>query len=329
MKKHFVAALLWVLVLSFGSSVGAMEPTEQPPFNKTEMDKFLTDYPEFTEWLTKQNAHVDTKRNPWIMAGMRFDKAFTARLKEKQWDPDRFFYLLNHINTGLLLTASEKLQSEAQARMAQEQQANNAQMQKNQQQMQQEMADANQRARDQLAARQEQIRLNPNIPPFEKQRMLAQMNRNASTFTAPNPQEAAQQRQSQQANWFNTQEQYIRSNPNMHPMQRQQALAQLQQARLSQQQAAKPAPFPSQEEMRNETITQYNKWFDNQKRAVETNPRIPPAQKKQMLEQLQTSAKQFKESMEPKPAPSIIPPEEKALVEANQKRLMELLFIKP
>ncbi|MBF0213562.1 MAG: hypothetical protein HQM00_08360 [Magnetococcales bacterium] len=329
MNKQVVAAALGVLLLSASGTIQA-GPTpgttpEQAPFTKAELDKFLGDYPEFTQWLHKQRAATQAVHTPWILSGMRFDSGFTALLKEKGWKSDRFFYLLNHVNTGLMLAASEKSQAEAEARRAQaqkEQEARNAQAQK---EMQESLNASNQRMREQLKAQQDQIRANPYIPPYEKQRILDQMNR---TTTASAPTDAAamaEAAKTQQAQWIAAQEQQLRNNPYLHPMQRQQALAQLQQARNAMQRASTPVKPLDPEAARAEMITLHSTWYENQRKVLNNNPTIPAAQKKAQLEQLQASEQQFKASLvTPAPTP-LLPPEEQKLIEANQQRLTELL----
>ncbi|MBF0339944.1 MAG: hypothetical protein HQL95_03155 [Magnetococcales bacterium] len=328
MKKQLVAGALGVLLLFSTGTVQAGENREQTPFNKTELDKFLADYPGFTQWVGKQNNLSDPVRNPWVLSGMRFDKGFTALLKEKGWEPERFFYLLNHVNTGLSMVASEKSQADAQARMDREQKEHEARIAKDRQKMQQDMEAANQRMKEQLKAQQEQIRANPYIPPHEKQRILEQMNRGISTSKAAPPMDA----QAAQAQWIASQEQSIRANPYMHPMQRQQALAQLQQTRLSMQQQVKNAPSQPQdpEAVRDEMRKMHKKWFENQKQVINNNPAVPAAQKKSLLEQLQNSEKAFTENLNAAPmAPtSLLPPAEKVLIESNQQKLNELFASK-
>lgn len=318
MKQHFVAVLLVALFLTLTGYAQATESTDPTPFTQTELDKFLKDYPSLTQWLGQQNSTARNINNPWIMASMRYNQEFTTILKEKNWQPDRFFYLLNHINTGLLMNASENMQAETQERLAKEQQENQTKTAKQQKKINQEITAANQR-------QQAQIRNNPNIPPVEKQRILNQMNRTTAQTMASTPQEATQNNLNQQQQWLNNQEQAIRTNPNMHPMQRQQALAQIQQTRQFQQKATQEPVYPTQEAMQAEIQKQYKKWFATQKQALENNRSIPPAQKSQMVEQLTKSETQFNQSMEPKPAYSIIPPEEKKLINSNQQKLLELL----
>ncbi|MBF0270753.1 MAG: hypothetical protein HQL98_01590 [Magnetococcales bacterium] len=337
MDKKYVAAALGMLLFTMTGSIQAAEPPEQKPFSKTELDRFLADYPGFTEWLSKQHAMSPMSRNnPWVMSGLRFNPAFSAQLTEKGWNPDRFFYLLNHVNTGLMLTSAEKDQAEAQARMAREQKEFEERTAQNQQNLQQEMNAGQARLEAQMNAQKEQIRTNPHIPPHEKQRILDQMSRHATGANPPllDAKAQAEAAQKQQANWITAQEQAIRTNPYMPPMQRQQALAQLQQTRQSMQQQqqqqaaaiAKPLnPAATQAEM----MATHQKWFENQKQALNNNPAIPADQKKRQLEQLQESEKHFKASLQQAKTPTpLLPPEEKTLIEANQQRLSELFSSK-
>ncbi|MBF0180388.1 MAG: hypothetical protein HQM03_10240 [Magnetococcales bacterium] len=328
MKKQFVALLLWVALLGLTGSPATASTNEQTPFTKTEMEKFITDYPNFIQWLSKRNSRFESLHSPWLMAGMRYDKEFTARLAENKWDPDRFFYLLNHINTGLLLTASEKMEAEAKARMEQDRKEMQTQSDQQQQEMRQRTKDDNQEMQKQMAAHQAQIRANPYIPPQEKQRILAQMNQ--ANLPASGA-ETAGQITEEQNRWFAAQEREIRANPFMHPMQRQQALQQIRQARQFQQQhtaAGQPdgPRFRSQEDMQKEMRNQHQEWFRNQKQSLQANQFIPPAQKQEMLKQLAASETQFNASLEPQPIPSIIPSAEKTLIEANQQKLMGIIF---
>lgn len=327
MKKHLVAAALGALLAS--GTLQAAPPLEQTPFTQSELDRFVADYPGFTQWLGKHHTlSGEARHTPWMMSGMRFDPAFPALLKEKGWNPERFFYVLNHVNTGLMLATTEKNQAEAQARLAKEQKEQEARAAQEQQKMRQEISAANEKMREQLKAQKEQIRTNPYIPPHEKQRILDQMDRGASGMLQGDAQSAGSSAQAQQANWMASQEQAIRANPYLNPWQRQQALAQLQQARASMQRAPTAVQPPkdveaAQAEMRN----MQNKWFENQKQVLMNAPTLPPAQKKAQLEQLQNAEKQFLASRnQPGPTP-LIPKEESALIQAQQPRLAELLAI--
>ncbi|MBF0438174.1 MAG: hypothetical protein HQL93_03540 [Magnetococcales bacterium] len=315
MKKHFVATVLWGLAFFLAGSGGAAEKMEQSPFTNTELEQFITDYPTFTQWSSKQNPMVDTMHGSWVLAGLRYNKDFITYLKEKKWDPERFFYMLNHINTGLLVNAAEKKQAEMKA-----------QTEKNQQKSQQEMAASNQRMRAQMAVQQEQIRTNPYIHPAQKERILASMKTSSASLNA-----GPVSMNEQQNNWFNSQEQAIRNNPYMHPMQRNQALSQLQQARNAQKQnAAMPvAKSLTQEEMQSDMQQLHKQWYVNQKQSIEANVAIPPPQKKWMLDRLQEQEKYLKESTSRQSvAQPIIPGEEQSLINDNQSRLTDLFFKK-
>ncbi|MEO5345221.1 MAG: hypothetical protein H7834_02435 [Magnetococcus sp. YQC-9] len=353
MKKQLLAATLGVALLCGTSLLHAAEPQDPKPFTKAELDQFIADYPGLVQWLGTRNPQADVTRNPWIVSSMRADRDFNARLKEKNWNPDRFFYLFHHINTGLVMAESEKSQAELRARMAKEQKENEARLAKEQkenearlaegrQQLDKEMQAANARMRAQLKAQQEQIRNNPYIPPYEKQRILTQMesgykNNNPVAAAVPtDANSAAEASRKQQANWIAAQEQQIKNNPYMHPMQRQQALEQLKQAKKNLEQSAasaanraKGAASPDPANQQADLEKMHAQWFTNQKQVINNNPAMPPEQKRIALEQLKRSEKQFQESMTQQAnPPSILPKEEKALIDANQQKLAELLTVK-
>ncbi|GAB0056217.1 hypothetical protein SIID45300_00522 [Candidatus Magnetaquicoccaceae bacterium FCR-1] len=375
MNKQLLAATLGVALLCGTVTLQAAQPQETQPFTQAELDRFVADYPGLVQWLGKQKPQFDTARTPWLVASMRGDPNFNAQLKEKNWDPDRFHYLLNHINTGLALVESEKGQAETQARIAKERQENEARIAKERQEneariakerqeneariakerqendarqaegrqrMEKEMAAANKRMRDQLEAQKEQIRANPYIPPYEKQRILAQMARDVQSNAAPanapataqvDAVEAARQRQ---AAWIDAQERQIRANPFMHPMQRQQSLEQLEQAKKSLKPVASPAnaapaaAHPSDPAaLRADMEKMHKQWFANQKQVINNAPTMPPAQKKIALDQLKSSEKQFTETLARQAdIPAILPKEEKALIESRQSKLTELFAVK-
>ncbi|MBF0260365.1 MAG: hypothetical protein HQL97_00835 [Magnetococcales bacterium] len=347
MKKQLLAATLGVALLCGTATLQAAQPQETKPFTQAELDRFVADYPGLVQWIGKQNPQVDMARTPWMVSSMRGDPNFNAQLKEKNWEPERFHYLLNHINTGLSLVESEKGLAESQARLAKERQEiearlakerqeNEARLAEGRQQMEKEMAAANARMREQLQAQKEQIRANPYIPPYEKQRILAQMERNVQSNPAPVTAkvDAVEASRKRQAEWIDAQERQIRANPYMHPMQRQQALEQLKQAKKS---LTPPAPkavpaaaaSSDPEAMRAEMEKMHKQWFSNQMQVINNAPTMPPAQKRVALEQLKSSEKQFAESMAKQAdLPGILPKEEKSLIEAQQRKLTELFAVK-
>ncbi|MBF0417442.1 MAG: hypothetical protein HQL86_04250, partial [Magnetococcales bacterium] len=133
MKKQLLAATLGVALLCGTASLRAAQPQEQKPFTQAELDRFVADYPALLQGLGKQNPQLEVPRTPWMVSSMRGDPNFNAQLKEKNWDPDRFHYLLNHINTGLALVEAEKSQAEIQARLAKERQESEARLAKERQ----------------------------------------------------------------------------------------------------------------------------------------------------------------------------------------------------
>ena len=250
MKNKIFVGCLFVLLLSFSSVADAGSPQTRQPFNEAEFNRFMADYPPLSQWLTEKSLHQGSESNPWVMSGMRYNRAFIGQLEKKGWDVGRFFYLLDHINMGLLTSQAEAKRDAAREVMDEQRKKMQAQMaagrQKLQEQMREQMRSSAETAQKQWAAQRERIAGDPYIPPVQKQRILAQMDRSKPTTSAEvaaflsYQERQAQMRQQQQA-WMAEQHRQVMNNPNIPPQQKKAILAQMERSMAF---AAAPPPPP-------------------------------------------------------------------------------------
>lgn len=366
MRKHLLASSLFALALGFSGVAAAGSPSTQQPFTGAEFNKFLTDYSAAATWLAEQKKGQRLVRNPWVLTGMRYNPEFVKHLQEMGWDSDRFFYLLDHINMGLLSSRAEENRANAQVRMDERMEQMKARMDEGRKRMEEgrqrmdegrqrmdegekRMQDAQQKMQErmrtqqaavqanrlkQLAAQRARIQNIPYMPPQEKQRMLAQLERDmkqasSAPATAANPEQARQTMAQQQQEWMANQERMIRNNPYMPPAQKRMALANIGRARQQQSQPAMPAhPGPVDfEKMAARSEAQQRLMLDMHRKRISENPYFPADQKKQMLARIEGMAQRMEAKPEAAPASSgLVPDAEMALIRENHKKLLEVFF---
>lgn len=364
MRKKIFAGSLLVLLLTFSGMASAQSGQAPKPFSETEFNQFLDDYSSLSQWLTKKGRfHGDTLRNPWIMTGMRYDKDFNGQLKAKGWESERFFYLLDHINVGLLTSRAEADQAAAKSRWAKQAAQMKAQLDAQKKKLA-EQSDATQkrlddqmakfqksmdaqnkawaeRRKQQLAAEKARIQNNPNIPPMQKQQILAQMDRSQKLANQkPQTQEEIQAKWSaQQRARMEQQKKIILNNPNIPPQQKQQIIAQIERSMAPVKKYEPPKQTPldpktSLEDMHAHKMVQHKEWLKMQMQKVQNNPNIHPMQKRQMLhnwqqalERMDASKKRMQESFKRnQEANRLIPTEEALLIKQNRQKLTGLFF---
>ncbi|MEO5355311.1 MAG: hypothetical protein H7835_19155 [Magnetococcus sp. XQGC-1] len=185
MKTGMFAGSLLALLLSVTGAVDAGNAQTRKPFDEAEFNRFMTDYPTVSQWLTEKGRHRGGVNSPWMLSGMRYDRDFIRYLQEKGWDTERFFYLLDHVNLGLMTSRSEARQEASMARWDQQRSKMQSQMADEQKKWQDQAEEQNrsslETARAQWTAQRERLANDPNIPPPQKQRMLAQMDRSQPT----------------------------------------------------------------------------------------------------------------------------------------------------
>ena len=100
LKLRILLPALLILMLAVGSAWA--QPQEQEPFNATELNKFLGDYPDFIKWT--ENHHEEWKQleSTPMKAGMKVSQDVLGFAREKGWDPpQRFFYVMGQVSAGI------------------------------------------------------------------------------------------------------------------------------------------------------------------------------------------------------------------------------------
>ncbi len=342
MRKNLIAVSLLALTLTFAGAASAGERSRsQNPFTEQEFSKFLDDYSGVTAWLAEQGRGRNLVHNPWILTGMRYSPKLAAHLKEKGWEVDRFFYLLDHINMGLLTSRADENRKKAEARRAEREKEMEARLSEGRKRareghgrmneaMRKQMAASNARYQKQLAEQRARIQNDPYMSPQQKSQILAQMTRTNKQMSAANegsvgPQEMRARMEKQQQQWLAAQQRMIRNNPYMSPYQRQMALAGLQAPKMP-----KPPAKPdmSGEKMRARALKEHQRLMAEHRQRISNNPYFTPQQKKQMLAQLQEVTERMESDMK-RPASSqggLLPDNEMALIKENRKKLLGIFF---
>ena len=335
MKNKIFVGSLFVLLLSFSSLASAGNFQPRKPFDAAEFNRFMADYPQLSQWLATKSLHQGTESNPWVMSGMRYNRAFVKQLQDKGWDADRFFYLLDHINMGLLTSQAEAKRDAAREILTQQRKKMQSRMaagqKKLQEQMREQMRSSTETAQKQWAAQRERITNNPYIPPEQKQRILAQMDRSKPTpeqsFAEPPSFEQWHARmREQQQRWIAEQKRQIKANPAIPPQQKQAMLAQMDRSMTPMAPPQQQKPFNPAEE-RAKRQAQQKQQIEAEILKVRDNPSIHPMHKKQILNNLQRSLTQLEAfSKQPQERGGLIPNQENDLIKNNRLKLMKLFF---
>ena len=334
MKYTMIVGFLFVLFLSLSGVTQAGDSPTQKPFDETEFSRFMTDYPTLSQWLANKTPNQGAESNPWIMSGVRYDKTFVEKLQTMNWDADRFFYLLDHINIGMLTSQAAEKRGTSEPVLGQQQDKMQAHMTARQQklaeQMQEQIRSSAETAQQQWAAQRERIATNPYMPPMQKQRVLAQMDQSRprkSEFAPPPSFEVRQaQMRERQQKWIDEQKQQIMNNPSIPPQQKKNIIAQMDRSM-----GAPPAPQPpttlTTEEMRAQRYAQHKQQIEANMQQVQNNPSIHPMQKKQMLESLQATLTQMEATtQQAQTQTGLIPTQEEEIIKNNRQKLMALFF---
>ena len=333
-NKIFVGALL-VLLLSISGLADARDFQTRKPFDAAEFNRFTVDYPTLSQWLVEKSMYQGIEGNPWIMSGMRYNDAFIKQLRDKGWDAERFFYLLDHINMGLLTSQAELKRDAAKVVLDQRRKEMQDRMaagrDKFKEQMQQQVRSSAETAQKQWAAQRERVANNPYIAPQQKQNILAQMDRSQQlsemTYAAPSQKEWQAQMDKQRQAWMAEQKRQIMSNPNIPPQQKQAILVQMQRSMAPAVAVPQQQANLSPSAMRVKRQAQQEKRIQAQMQEVRDNPSIHPMQKQNILANLQRSLDQMNRSAHrTRGAGSIMPSQENDLIKNNRLKLMKLFF---
>lgn len=329
MKTRLFVGSLLAALLSFSGVANADTPQTRKPFDETEFNRFVVDYPSAAHWLTEKGQRYGGS-SPWALSGMRYDKEFVKFLQEKGWEADRFFYLLDHINMGLLTSQSEARQDAIKTQLNQQKEKMQAQMVESQKkwqtQMQEQTRSSLETAQAQWSTQRERVANDPNLSPAQKQNILAQLDRVQPTEPLSSEAQQAQMRKQQQARIIEQKRQVI-NNPTIPLPQKRQIVAQmdrtLAELNAPPQREATPNPVDRQAQMQ----AQQKQWIEARMQELRDNPTVSPAQKQRMLEQMQgalntvgANAQQAKEQ------PGPIPAQESALIKSNRHKLAEIFF---
>ncbi|MBF0401941.1 MAG: hypothetical protein HQL90_14390 [Magnetococcales bacterium] len=350
MKTRIFVGSLLAALLTF-SGVANAEPSQtRKPFDAAEFNRFVVDYPSASQWLTEKGQRYGGN-TPWAMSGMRYDQSFIKFLQGKGWDADRFFYLLDHINMGLMTSQSEARQDAIKAQLEQQRTKMQARMAESQQkwqaQMQEQTRSSLETAQAQWKTQRERVIRDPNLSPAQKQNMLAQLDRVEPGTEAVNPEAQQARMRKQQQDWLVNQKKQVMSNPNIPPQQKQEIVANLDRS-MSMLNAPQPqpqsqpqgganvngspnaAPADRQAQMAErhaQMQAQQKQWIEARMKELRDNPTVPPPQKQRMLEQMQQNLTNLQQaSAQPKEAAGPIPGQESALIKQNRQKLTEIFF---
>ncbi len=329
MKKSIITSGLLALSLIFSGVAGAEDDMRPKPFDSAELEKFVKDYQAFTQWQSKdENSLTGDLSDPWVMAGMQFDEEFAASLKAKGWNPERYFYMLNHIRQGVREERARLRRMETEARINKQMAEMNAEIEARRAEFEkksrQQAAKAKAWVNDQLEDQKRRVRENPYMHPMQKQVIMDFLNRSSAEAKSIDTPRANFQRnqakaEAQQKMWENRYRHSIMHSPFIPPEQKRMIIEGLDQAN-------QPAnmEMPSQKEMMARMQEQRKSWVARQIEQVQKDAFYTDEQKKNIIERLQNFDNDARKETQRKPFSSL-PQEEMALIKQNSVMLMEML----
>ncbi|MBF0193170.1 MAG: hypothetical protein HQL71_01380 [Magnetococcales bacterium] len=335
MKRSFIVKSIIVLSLIFSGLANVANSAEQKPFNSAELEKFIVDYSVMTKWKSPEGRYVGNLSNPWVMAGMQYDETFAKSLKEKGWDVDRYFYLLNHVRQGMMQERSQRrakmLDDKINKQMAEMAKRMAAQQKRFEAQQQEQNKRAAAWIKDQLEAQKQQVRNNPYMHPLQKKSILEFLNHSSSearwVSAPPESYEQAQNRaNAQQKAWEESYRQSIKNNPNIPVQQKIAILEGLDRANQPVE-VIPPAVMPTQKEMMARMQEQRKNWLELQIAQVKSNPSYSEDRKNKIIKRLQNFSKQVINGHDGESFNGI-PASEKSLIKKNFSRLADMLKVK-
>lgn len=106
--RHLLTLVGTVMfVLGVVLSVVAQDVTEEKPFTKDELKRFLADWPAFVSWAENKGEQYNNLETPG--AGRRWSREMEEYLAGKGWQPERFFYVLSHVTYGMLVVQMQQV----------------------------------------------------------------------------------------------------------------------------------------------------------------------------------------------------------------------------
>lgn len=140
MKKWLTTALIFVFMVCAAAMATGAGFSGQKPFTQDELNRFMKDWPPFTQWAESKGEEYDKIQAP--AEGMRWSREMTQYLGKRGWKPERFFYVVSHVASGL---AAVEMRQQAPG------------------------------IASQLKAQKAMIESNPDIPAEQKKMMISQM----------------------------------------------------------------------------------------------------------------------------------------------------------
>ncbi|MBF0454662.1 MAG: hypothetical protein HQL72_07560 [Magnetococcales bacterium] len=339
MKKLFIAGGFFALSLIFSGPMSTAEASAVKPFDGAELEKFIADYPGLTQWSAPKGQVTGNLKNHWVMAGMQYNPAFAKGLKEKGWESDRFFYLLNHVRQGVMAEEQRQRQEESEAAIDRQMAEMAAKLSAQHQAFEKERQEQAQRAeawiKDQLEAQKKQVRENRFMHPLQKKNILDFLEKSSAQanqveVTPFDFEQARAEARERQKAWEARYRQSIQDNPHIPAEQKKRIMEGLDLANqpVKPQAAVEPVKMPTQEEMMVRMQEQRKGWVARNIEQIEKNSGYSDEQKRAIINRLNHfSAQMGKEPS--KNSYSALPEEEMALIRTNIKRLQPLLQTNP
>ncbi|PLX74207.1 MAG: hypothetical protein C0614_12125 [Desulfuromonas sp.] len=117
MKK--LAILSALMILLFSAAATAQPQFEgMSPFTKTELTRFIQDWPAFVSWADERGEAYGDKENGYIWSSQ-----VTRWLDQHGWQPERMFYVAYRCATGMASILLDEQAPEVEAGMAEAQMA--------------------------------------------------------------------------------------------------------------------------------------------------------------------------------------------------------------
>ncbi len=123
--KTFVALCCVLLVsLTAIGTVDAKSAHTQQPFTSGELDRFIADVPSVSDLAA--SAQQDLEKNAQsgdttAMMSTQVCSKYSGNIKEKGWDPDRFYYIYGHVMGVMTFLQMERLLPKLSPQLAQTQ----------------------------------------------------------------------------------------------------------------------------------------------------------------------------------------------------------------
>jgi len=109
------AASLIVLVCVCAAPARAEAPK---PFDRAELEKLISDLPGFMAFMKTQEQAIEDANDPDTWQALQASSLMTSYLRSKGWSPERFFYVVSHVSTGLAAVHLEDQAPEIQRQLS-------------------------------------------------------------------------------------------------------------------------------------------------------------------------------------------------------------------